>query len=218
MKYGDNDAILHCFTQNMGFQSYFIKGIYSVKNKKKAYLSPLNEITFTTNSYIKSGITNISKIEQVKSLDCQADVRASAIIFFIAEFLHQVLKKETKQDIVYQEIKEFLFQLENKNYQAHFAFLLNFLKLQGVAPLLGGGDFLDPESGCFEVVSCHQLFNKDISTEWKNFISEENIYNIKLKNTIKEEFLDSVLVYYYCHFPEFKAPKSLEVLRAIFAE
>ena len=39
IKYGDNDAILHCFTENAGFQSFFMRGIYSPKNKKKAYLT-----------------------------------------------------------------------------------------------------------------------------------------------------------------------------------
>lgn len=218
VKYGDNDAILHCFTCEMGFQSYFVRGIYSARNKKKAYLFPLNEITFTINDYGKSGITNIGKIEQVKSLDCQTDVRSSAIVFFIAEFLYQVLKKETKQNVVYQSIRDFLFQLESKNYQAHFPFMIEFLKIQGVAPLLGQGEFLDPEAGCFEVNSCHHLFNKEISAKWKHFVSEEMIYNVKLKNILKEDFLDSILLYYYCHFPDFKTPKSLEILREIFTE
>jgi DNA repair protein RecO (recombination protein O) len=42
LKYGDNDAFLHCFSAEEGYQSFFVKGIYSAKNKKKPYLFPLN--------------------------------------------------------------------------------------------------------------------------------------------------------------------------------
>ncbi len=37
IKYGENDAILHCFTEEEGFQTYFLRGIYSQKNKRKLF-------------------------------------------------------------------------------------------------------------------------------------------------------------------------------------
>ena len=218
VRYGDNDAILHCFTKEAGFQSLFMRGIYSPKNKKKAYLAPLNELTFVKSDFRKaSKIQNISKIEQIKMLDCHTDMRASAVIFFIAEFLHQVLANEMKQSHIYRAVDEFLNQIEKQNYQAHFIFLVEFLKIQGVAPLFGNGKFLDPENGCFDLEICHNLFNEEVSALWKDLISEEEIYNIKIKNTLKEDFLDSVLLYYYHHFPNFRVPKSLEVLRQVFS-
>lgn len=219
IKYGDNDVILHCFTENSGFQSFFVRGIYSAKNKKKAYLSPLNELNFIiTNAHKKSNIQSISKIEKVDVLDDYQDVRASAIVFFMSEFLHNVLKAEVQQPQVYEMIKTFLHQVKNRNYQAHFCFLVEYLKVQGVAPLYGEEEFLDPESGCFAEGRVHHLFYKEISEHWKKLITEAQIYEVKLKNTLKEDFLDSVLVYYHCHFPNFKIPKSLEVLKEVFAE
>lgn len=218
VKYGDNDAILHCFTREEGFRSYFMKGVYSPKNKKKAYLAPLNEITFSVNDFYKSGITNIKKIEQVKTLDCYTDIRASSIVFFIAEFLYQILKKELKQDKIYQAIQEFLRSLEEKNFQCHFSFLIDFLKIQGLAPLLSEGKCLNPEAGCFELVETHRLFNEEISSKWRDFVANENIYSIRVKSVLKEDFLESILWYYRCHFPEFKVPKSLDILKQIFAD
>ena len=44
-KYGDHDAVLHCFCRENGFESFFAKGIYAPKNKKKAFLFPLNELS-----------------------------------------------------------------------------------------------------------------------------------------------------------------------------
>lgn len=218
VKYNDHDAIVHFFTREMGFQTYFMKGIYTAKNKKKAYLSPLNEITFVVNDHQKLGLLNISKIEQVKAVEC-SDVRASSVAFFIAEFLQYILKSEVKQENIYQAIEVFANQLSNRNYQAHFVFLVELLNVQGISPLIGEGNFLNPESGCFEEARAHRLFNEEISTLWKNFILEnDNIYGVKIKNSLKGDFLDSVLLYYHCHFPDFKTPKSLDILKQIFAD
>lgn len=213
IRYGDHDAILHCFTKENGFRSFFVKGIYSVKSKKKAYLTPLNELTFIISEHSK-GLLNIKKIEQVKSID-NGDVRASSMVFFIAEFLYQVLKSETKQDIVYSSIGDFLMNLEKKNYHSHYAFMISFLAMQGIVPLANGGDYLNPETGCFENDICHHLFNKDISEIWKTYLTEE-VYNVRVKTHLKSDFLDTILLYYAHHFPNFRFPKSLDILKEIF--
>lgn len=217
VRYGDYDVIVHCFTQKMGFQSYFLRGIYSAKNKKKAYLAPLNEITFVTDEYCKSNIVNIKKIEQCKSL-CSNDIRISSMIFFVAEFLSQVLKTEVKQENIYHAIKEFCNAVEREDFYAHFIFLIKFLKIQGVAPLVNESKYLEPETGSFEIMESHHLFNEEISSLWKNYILESGISNIKMKNELKRQFLDSVMLYCHYHFPDFKTPKSLEVLKMIFTE
>ena len=216
VKYGEHDVVLHCFTQKMGFQSYFLRGIYSTKNKKKAYLAPLNEITFVIDNYHKSNIINIKKIEQCKILESN-DVRVSSIIFFVAEFLSQVLKTEVKQENIYRAIKKFCNAVEQNNFHAHFIFLVEFFKIQGIAPLVSDEKYLDPEMGRYDIMVSHHLFNEEISSLWKCCISEHSS-NIKIKNELKRQFLDSVMLYYYYHFPDFKTPKSLEVLKMIFAE
>lgn len=52
-KYGDHDAVLHCFCRENGFESFFAKGIYAPKNKKKAFLFPLNELLVYTSDQKK---------------------------------------------------------------------------------------------------------------------------------------------------------------------
>lgn len=213
VRYGDNDAILHCFTKDNGFQSYFVRGIYSANSKKKAYLAPLNELTFVVNDFQKSGLATINKIESVVAVDTN-DVRTSSVMFFVAEFLHQVLKTETRQEQIYNEISYFLRELSQGDFQSHYQFLINFLKIQGLAPLVSDGQFLDPELGSFENLLCHQMFNHEISACWKLLLSEN--YGVKLPKDLKSDFLDSILLYYMHHFPNFKFPKSLEVLKDIF--
>lgn len=218
IKYGDNDAILHCFTEKYGVRSYFVRGIYSPKNKKKAFLSPMNELSFSISDFKKKiAIQTISKIEKVEIIRNNNDIRVSSILFFIAEFLHQVLKTEEAEASVYEQIRRFLLELEKENYQAHFSFLVEFLRGQGLAPLCSDGDFLDIESGCFEMMQSHSFFTKEISLYWKRILLEES-YSVRIKNNLKEDFLDSVLVYYHHHFPDFRVPKSLDVLKAVFSD
>lgn len=216
IKYGENDAVLHCFTEEEGFQSYFLKGIYSKKNKKKALLQPLNQLNFSITPLRGNGIPTVSKFELVKNNDIYTDIKANTVIFFISDFLSQILKYENKNTQIYFEIDEFINELTNRNYQAHLLFLLAVLKIQGVAPLLGDGNFLDPETGTFSSVSTHQLFSEDISILWKTALSTPDFYTTKIHSSLRKDFLDSLLVYYHYHITDFKTPASLEVIQQIF--
>ncbi len=216
IKYGENDAVLHCFTEEEGFQSYFLKGIYTKRNKKKALLLPLSKLNFSLNPLKGNGIQTISKLELIKSNNIYTDIKCNTVVFFISDFLNQNLKYENKNHHIFFCLEEFIDELENENYQSHLIFLIKILKIQGVAPLLNGKNFLDPETGIFTSESTHQLFNEDISTIWKTILSVENPYEIKISSAFRKDFLDSVLVYYHYHITDFKIPTSLEVIQQIF--
>jgi len=216
IKYGENDAVLHCFSEEDGFQTYFLKGIYSKRNKKKALLLPLSKLNFSINLGRGNGIQSISKLELVKSHDIYNDIKSNTVIFFISDFLNQVLRNENKNLIIFYSIEQFINELSQQNYQSHLIFLIKILEIQGVAPLISNGNFLDPETGTFSQSLTHQLFNEEISMIWKNIITAENPYQIKIHSTFRKDFLDSLLVYYHYHITDFKIPNSLEVIQQIF--
>lgn len=216
IKYGENDAVLHCFTEEEGFQAFFLKGIYSKKNKKKALLQPLNRLNFSINPARGNGIPLVSKFELVKNNDIYTDIKANTVIFFIADFLNQILKYENKNSGIFLSIDEFIEELIHKNYQSHLLFLLAILKIQGVAPLLTEGNFLDPETGMFSAGLTHQLFSEEISAVWKTALTTENFYTTKVHPSLRKDFLDSLLVYYHYHITDFKIPASLEIIQQIF--
>jgi DNA repair protein RecO (recombination protein O) len=216
IKYGENDAVLHCFTEEDGFQSYFLKGIYAKRNKKKALLLPLSKLNFSLNPIKGNGIQTISKFELVKSNDIYTDIKCNTVVFFVSDFLNQNLKHENKNHNIFFCLEEFIDELDNQNYQSHLIFLIKILKIQGVAPLISGGNFLDPETGTFALESKHQLFSEEISMIWKAVLSVENPYAIKISSAFRKDFLDSILVYYHYHITDFKMPTSLEVIQQIF--
>ena len=216
IKYGENDAVLHCFTEEDGFQSYFLKGIYTKKNKKKALLLPLSKLSFSLNPLKGNGIQTISKFEMVKSNDIYMDIRCNTVVFFISDFLNQNLRHENKNHTIFFCLEEFIDELQNRNYQSHLIFLVKILKIQGVAPLIGSGIYLDPETGTFTSESMHQLFTAEISEVWKSILTAETPYHTRIPSRLRKEFLDSILVYYHYHITEFKSPKSLEGIQQIF--
>lgn len=216
IKYGENDAILHCFTEEEGFQTYFLRGIYTKKNKKKAFLLPLNKLNFSIRVGKTGSMQTISGFEMLNIHDIYTDIKANTVVFFISDFLNQILRNENKNLTVFYIIDEFIDQLNSRNYQSHLIFLIKILKIQGVAPLLGDGSFLDPETGTFAPFSTHLLFDEEISLLWKTIISSSNPYEIKIPASKRKSFLDSILVYYHYHISDFKTPNSLEIIQQIF--
>jgi len=214
-KYGDHDAVLHCFCRENGFESFFAKGIYAPKNKKKAFLFPLNELLLYTSDKKKS-IQNVQKIEQ-KNVDFfSSDIRKNSILFFISDLLNQVLRNENQNVGIYSEISIFLSQLQIDNFQSHLIFIFRLLKQQGLQPLFSDKTYLNPETGNFEDIEMHHFFDKSISDIWKDLITSQDPYSIRLSRTEKQNFLDSILVYFHYHFTDFREPRSLEIIKEIF--
>ncbi|MDO5615647.1 MAG: DNA repair protein RecO [Cruoricaptor ignavus] len=216
LKYGDSNAVVHCFTQENGYESFFVKGIYSPKNKKKAYLQPLNEICFTTNRKNTGSLKNISQMELSYNSDFRNNVKINTIIFFVADFLNHILKNENYNPQIYDEIEILKNEIKKDNYQCHLIFVFNLLKINGLSPLLTPFRFLNPETGNFSKEQTHHLFNEEISSIWQELISAENTYEITIESVLRKDFLDSLLVYYHYHYADFRTPDSLEIVQQIF--
>ena len=215
-KYGDNDAFLHCFSAEVGYRSFFVKGIYSSKNKKKPYLFPLNLLNI---SVVKKGssqsVSTISKLELAAEFYDFNDVKTNSILFFTAEFLHQILRNEDQNHQSFSAIYDFREEIKSNNFDAHIELLFRFLKISGIAPLYNQKKYLDPESGTFHEEISNAVFNDEISDIWKSFLENEHV-KIHLKKTQRNDVLDSLMVYYHLHFTGFYIPNSLAVLRQIF--
>jgi len=130
--------------------------------------------------------------------------------------LNQILRNENQNQIIFHTIDEFIFELNRQNYRSHLILLVKILKIQGVSPLLGDGNYLDPETGTFSNLGSHHLFDSENSLLWKLILSSQDPYQIKIPQAMRKTFLDSVLVYYHYHITDFKTPNSLEIIQQIF--
>ena len=217
VKYGDNDAVLHCFSAENGFISFFAKGIYAPKNKKKPYLSPLNLLNITTSKGgSEHNISRISKIELPPDYFDFEEVVMNTLLFFSADFLHQVLRGESRNDVLFNEIQTLRTEIHIRNYDAYLVFIFKFLAISGFAPFSEDKKYLNPESGLFEDHISHSLFNESMSELWKRFLDTADGYEIRLKRDDRSLFLDSLMIYCQIHITGFYTPNSLAVVRQIF--
>lgn len=216
IKYGEQDSVLYCYTQEQGFETFFVKNIYAKNSKKKPFLAPLNELYFSVPLARRKEMKSVSKVDACDILDLQHDIKASTMVFFISDFLKNTLRNEVFSYEIYNEILEFRKQVKLGNYQAHYAFLLQFLKIQGAMPYLSEGEFLNPEEGAFSESMYSKMFGVEISQLWKAMLNVPFIYQYSVPNSAKRSFLDSIMVYYQYHIPNFKIPDSLEVIKQIF--
>lgn len=217
VKYGDNGAVLNCFSQDQGFQSFFASNIYSAKNKKKSYLFPLHEIQIAVSPKRSgAGLPNISHIETANNSIEFDSVKINSILFFVADFLFQVLREEQNYSKIYEEIKLFLEQLYLENMDSYIAFIFKILEKQGISPLQGEGLFLNPESGNFSSEKSLELFDEEVSQVWKMYLQSDDLYALKLKRNVRKKVLDSLISYYGIHFHGFREPLSLAVIQQIY--
>lgn len=218
IRYGDHDAILHCYTEESAYLSFYVKGIYAAKNKKKAFLFPLNELLITTSkTKSNSELLTISTIESVNKKDLYQNVKANAIIFFASDLLNQILRFENQSNPqLYRTVSSFLDQVEDSNMNSHLILMFKIITIQGWEPLGNDQYYLNPETGNFIGTEVHYLFDKENSTLWKLFLSQNTTENIQLNREQRKKLLDSLLVYYHFHFVDFRTPKSLEIIQDIF--
>lgn len=214
-KYGDYDAILHCYGKEEGFTTYFYKNVF--KTKKRAFLQPLIELSIEVQPS-KGDLERISKIEINSHAAIEWDIKKNSIIFFVAELLQKILREEPQNTTLYQEILKFKDELYNDKHYAHLTLMVLILEQLGVAPLTASQPFLNPETAHFEDLQSSSHFDETITSLWRDILNSEEPYHIDIKGNFRKPFLESLLLYYSYHVNHFKIPQSLEILKQIFED
>ena len=126
-----------------------------------------------------------------------------------------VYKRQGKNDSMYVEILNFKGSLKKSNFYAHYFFLIKILEILGLAPLISENKFLNLEKGIFQDDISPEIINDEVSILWKKILDDKAI-DLEMNKITKKKLLDSILLYYNYHFPDFRYPKSLEIINQIF--
>ena len=116
---------------------------------------------------------------------------------------------------MYIEILKFKDNLKKSNFYAHYFFLIEILEILGLAPLISENKFLNLEKGVFQDDISPEIINDEVSILWKKILDDKAI-DLEMNKLTKKKLLDSILLYYNYHFPDFRYPKSLEIINQIF--
>ncbi len=225
IKFQDTSLIVKCYTQK-GIKSYLVKGVLSKKAKKikPAYFQPFTLLDIVANHNNKGTLNYIKEVQVYHPFhSIPTDIHKSSIALFLAEILSYALKEEEENSQLYQYLETASIWLDThpKTANFHLLFLVNLTKYFGFAikKPKKGDLFFNLQEGCF-------TFHKPMA----NYVSGENLtllksiiginfdaiskieFNAKSRQTI----LEVLIQYFTLHLPDFRKPKSLEILQTIF--
>ena len=225
IKYQEKSLIVKCFTQSDGLKSYFVQSAFSSKksSQKIAYFQPLTILEIEANHKNKGTLEHFKEIKLATAYQTiNTDVIKSTIVIFVSEILHHSIQEEEKNESLFTFLETALLWLDNHNDTSnfHLILLLEITKFLGFYP-----DVSEIEHKHFEMkegvfspflgTSCltqHEthLFKKLIDLR---FDSDQKVF----AGIERQILLKILLDYYTIHLDGFKKPKSLEVLKEVFA-
>lgn len=214
--YNNNARIVKVFSKSQGIQSFYVGA-----NKKKelfSYFQPLNLISYTYSKNSKSNLFTFKEINASHTLnEMYSDVKKTSVVFFITEILLGTIREEEQNLDVFEYLVNLINELDRTNNPTIIPvnFLIQWSVLIGIQPLLQSGQYFNIQAGelqnNFDAVCC-------ISEEETAYLIDA--YQGKIitssSNKSRRNLLNTLIKYYSYHLPDFKAPKSLEVIKTVF--
>jgi len=225
LKYQEKSLIVKCFTLSDGLKSYFVQSAFSSKknNQKIAYFQPLTILEIEANHKNKGTLEHFKEIKLASAYQSiNIDVVKSTIVIFLSEILHHSIQEEEKNEDLFTFLETALLWLDTHEETAnfHLILLLEITKFLGFYPDNSENDlkFFEITEGVFspfQGISClseHEtfLFKKLMNLK---FESDQKVF----AGIERQILLKILLDYYSIHLDGFKKPKSLDVLKEVFA-
>jgi DNA repair protein RecO (recombination protein O) len=229
IKYTDSGIIARLYTRKFGRQSFLIKGMRNRKAGKHNILFQPMFILDLEMNYKTSREMQIMKEFSVSysPYDIHSNIKKSCVAIFLGEVLTSVLKEESPHEEMFDYIEKSIIYFDScktgfANF--HIAFLSGLSSFLGFEPGPRNDvseSFFDMTNGIFvPIPPVHGNYaNEDISNILADFFvaSYDNVSDIILSGTLRNEVLETIIRYYSLHLPGLKKIKSLEVLKEVFS-
>ena len=224
LKFRDTSLIVRCYTLE-GVRSYLLKGVLSQKKKalSPADFEPLSQVELVTTERNDGSLEYIKEAKvcfPYKKL--QQSVIRSSVLFFLSEIGCSVLQEEHPNPSLFSFWEESLQWYDRAEYFAnfHLKFLVDLTLYLGVLPNTSAMElpYFDLEAGVFVAMhNGHSLMSEQDSLLLKFFLSHslEEVCLLKISREERNGLLEQLLNYYLWHLPNFKIPKSWEVLKSV---
>lgn len=228
VRYTDSGIIVWLYTQKFGRLSFVVKGMRNRKaGKHNVFFQPL--FILDLEIYYKEA----RRLQNIKEFsvyftpgDIYENIKKSCVAIFLGEVLSSVLREESPNDNLYRFIEESLIYFDNctedfANF--HIAFTAGLSSYLGLEPDRRrhiADKYFDLLNGIF--VSQPPVHDYYASAEISDILaaffnsSYENVKDIILKGSLRDEVLEILLKYYSLHLPGLKKVRSLEILKTVF--
>jgi DNA repair protein RecO (recombination protein O) len=225
LKYQEKSLIVKCFTESDGLKSYFVRDAFSSRkaNQKIAYFQPLTILEIEASHKNKGTLEHFKEIRLSTAYhSINLDIVKSTIAMFLSEVLHHSIHEEERNEDLFHFLETSLLWFDNHDQVAnfHLILLLETTKYLGFYPAKSEAeaDFFEMIEGTFtpyQAISClsaadTHLFKRLMAVK---FDSDQKIFSGSERQLLLKILLD----YYSFHLDGFRKPKSLDVLKEVFA-
>ncbi|MGB2273493.1 MAG: DNA repair protein RecO [Flavicella sp.] len=226
LKYGDTSLIVKCYTEQLGIQSYMLKGVLK-RNKgklKSAYFQPLTQLELIANHSKKSNLQTLKDANLYFAYESiHTDFTKQSIAFFLAEMLANAIQEEEANPPLFTYIETSLRWLDIQDKIANFpiVFLMHLTKFLGFFPKdtsqsaiyfnLADGIFTDSFFvGDYLHGEDLRLFKQILGIKFDTL--NEMVLGVQSRHRL----LEILFKYYSLHLLGFKTPKSIAILKNLF--
>jgi DNA repair protein RecO (recombination protein O) len=158
--------------------------------------------------------------------DIHSNIRKSCVAIFLGEVLTSVLREESPNEELFDFIAESVIYFDrcvDSYANFHIAFLAGLSSYLGFEPAKrtsAGDHYFDMLNGIFVPTPPlnGSYASREVSQVLSSFFSSsyEQIRNISLTGSLRNEILETLVSYYSLHLPGLKKIRSLEVLKEVF--
>ena len=150
------------------------------------------------------------------------DVVKSTIVLFLSEVLHHSIHEEEKNERIFSFLETAFLWLDEHSEVSnfHLIFLLEFTKFLGFYPNLREDNFnyFEVTEGVFTPFQGISCLSEHETMLLKKLLQLKFDHTHKLFSVAERQVLLKILLDYYAiHLDGFKRPKSVDVLKEVFA-
>lgn len=225
LKYQEKSLIVKCLTQSDGLKGYFVPNAFSAKksNQKIAYFQPLTLLEIEASHKNKGTLEHFKEIKLAHAYQTiSTDIIKSTIVIFLSEIIHHSIHEEEKNENLFEFLESALLWLDAHDEMAnfHLILMLEMTKFLGFYPdnseiTLG---FFDAKEGTFSAFQGTDCLSGQETFLFKKLIGLKFDSDQKVFSGNERQILLKILLHYYTiHLDGFRKPKSLEVLKEVFA-
>lgn len=225
LKFQEKSLIVKCFTLSDGLKSYFVQSAFSSRksNQKIAYFQPLTLLEIEANHKNKGTLEHFKEIKLATAYhSIHNDVYKSTIVIFLSEILHHSIQEEEKNENLFLFLESALLWLDNHEETSnfHLILMLEASKFLGFYPDISAieAKHFDIKEGFFTPFLGTSCLSEHETHLFKKLIDLKFDSDQKVFAGIERQILLKILLdYYTIHLDGFKKPKSLDVLKEVFA-
>ncbi|RLD82809.1 MAG: DNA repair protein RecO [Bacteroidetes bacterium] len=229
LKYSDSSLIVKIYTESLGLQTYLVKGARSKRSAFRSSLfQPMTLLDLVVYHREKNELQRIREAEIAEPFhSISSELRKSTIALFLSEILMKSLNAGEANDEMFAFISSslrFLNMQEDGIENFHLFFLTKLSLYLGFYPRgnpAAEGEYFDLREGKFSMSPpLHpDYLERDLGMKlyMLSNIKAGELASLNLDKSLRNELLNTILLYYQIHLSGLGTIKSIEILKEVFS-